>query len=326
MRILAASLLGILLAGCGNDSKPTITPSAPPSVEREIAPRTTDPTIDISLESHVAINPNPWVAAGGKLFVFFPGTGALPTHYRLILRTGAERGYHTIGLNYPNDAAVGVLCDSSDDPDCQWSVRREIITGVDTSSLVDVNAANSIVNRLQKVLSYLDAQYPEEGWGQYLTDGAVDWSGVEVAGHSQGGGHAAAIAKLHAVFRAVYFSSPADWSTLDDAPPPWVSQSGATDGSRQYGFTHVQDATVPSAHLTVTWSALGLGAFGAPVSVDNVNAPYGNSHQLATNAVPHHNGGGALPYHAATVLDAATPLTGTDTPLYAPVWIYLCFP
>ena len=53
--------------------------------------------------------------------------------------------------------------------ECQWKVRREIITGVDTSPLVDVNAANSIVNRLEKLLSYLGAYYPKEGWGQYLS-------------------------------------------------------------------------------------------------------------------------------------------------------------
>ncbi len=279
----------------------------------------------MSLESHIAINPDPSVAAGGKLFVFLPGTGALPAHYRLILRIGAARGYHAIGLNYLNDDAVGVLCDGSGDQDCQWKVRREVITGADTSPLVDVNFTNSIVNRLQKLLSYLHARYPDEIWGQYLVDGAVDWSRVEVAGHSQGGGHAAAIAKLRAVSRAIYFSSPADWRTLGGAPPPWISQSGATDASRQYGFTHVRDATVPFAHLTVTWPALGLGAFGAPVSVDDAGPPYGNSRQLTTDAIPHQVGE-SLPYHAAPVLDAATPLTDSGEPLYAPVWVYMCFP
>jgi hypothetical protein len=326
IRILAASLLGIMLAGCGNDSESPPVPSIPASVERQIAPKSTDPAIDINLEPHIAINPSPSVAASGRLFVFLPGTGALPTHYRLILRTGAARGYHAIGLNYPNDDAVGILCDTSADQDCQWKVRREIITGIDTSPLVDVNAANSIVNRLQKALSYLHAQFPNEGWGQYLADGGIDWSRVEVAGHSQGGGHAAAIAKFRAVFRAVYFASPADWNTSSDAPPAWISQSGATDASRQYGFTHTQDATVPFAHLAVTWQALGLGAFGAPVSVESAGPPYDNSRQLTTDAAPRPGGAGLSPYHAAPVLDAATPLTGSDEPLYAPVWIYLCFP
>ncbi len=324
-RIPVAALLGILLAGCGNGSSAPATPPAPKSVERQIAPKATDPEIDVNLEPHIVINPDPSVAAKGRLFVFLPGTGALPSQYRLILRTGAARGYHAIGLNYPNADAVGVLCAGGEDADCSWNVRREIITGADAGPLVDVNHANSIENRLRMALAYMQAHYPSEGWGTYLVDGAVEWSRVVVAGHSQGGGHAAAIAKLHAVYRAVYFASPADWDLARNEPPPWLSQSGATEASRQYGFTHVRDATVPLAHLAETWPALGLHAFGDPFSVDNAVAPYGNSHQLTTDAVPHQTGG-PLPYHAAPVFDAATPLTGGGAPLYTSVWIHLCFP
>jgi hypothetical protein len=294
-------------------------------VERQIAPQTTDPAIDVSLEPHIAINPEPAVVARKRLFVFLPGTGGRPGHYRLILRAAAARGYHAIGLNYPNDDAVGILCASGEDPDCQWGIRREIIAGVDASPLVDVNVANSIENRLRKALYYLHAQYPDEGWGPYLEGATVAWSRIEVAGHSQGGGHAAAIAKLHSLYRAVYFASPADWSGDLNGPPPWLSQPGATEASRQYGFAHVSDATVPLAHLAVIWPALGLEPFGGPISVDTVRSPYAGSHQLTTDAVPRQVGG-LLPYHSAPVVDAATPLNGSGAPMFEPVWIYLCFP
>jgi len=42
----------------------------------------------------------------GKLFLFFVGTGALPYHYREILKLAANIGYHSIGLSYPNDKAI----------------------------------------------------------------------------------------------------------------------------------------------------------------------------------------------------------------------------
>jgi hypothetical protein len=322
---LAAAFATILLSGCGGDESPTATDTPPPSVERQIAPNATDAAIDVGLDPHVAINPGPSATARGKLFVFLPGTGAVPTEYRLILRAGAARGYHAIGLTYPNPTAVGVLCDGSADPDCHWNVRREIITGIDSSSLVDVSPANSIVNRLCKLLAYLNGLYPKEDWGQYLAGDAPDWSRIEIAGHSQGGGHAAAMAKLYPLDRAVYFSSPADWNESAGAPPAWVSQTSATDPSRQYGFTHARDAVVPIAHLAATWPALGLRGFGDAVSVDTTSAPYGSSHQLVTN-VTLAGGDGLFLYHAAPVVDAATPMFSPGVPRFAPVWIYLCFP
>lgn len=124
LMVIAASLL----AGCGGDSggfapvtappvvivpappAPTPTPTPPPpptppvvSVEREIAPATTSAAITTNLTPHIAISPDAAVASQGKLFVMLPGTGGAARNQRLILRTGAARGYHAIGLTYPND-------------------------------------------------------------------------------------------------------------------------------------------------------------------------------------------------------------------------------
>ena len=46
----------------------------------------------------------------GKLFVFLPGTGGVPTSNQLLLSTAADLGYHVIGLSYPNSTAVGTRC------------------------------------------------------------------------------------------------------------------------------------------------------------------------------------------------------------------------
>lgn len=319
----------VLLAACGSDgSSPAPAPAptpAPASVEREVLPVATDANISTDLEAHFAINPAPAVATRAQLFVFFPGTFATPSLYRLVVRTGAAQGFHALGLNYPNAQAVGSLCNNSTDVDCHGKARGEILSGQDMSSLIAVTPANSINNRLIKLLTYLHAQYPTEGWGQYLVAGQPDWPRIRVAGHSQGGGHAGYIAKLYAVDRAVYFSSPGDWRNGVNQPATWIVTAGVTPAARQYGFTHLQDPLVTFAVATSIWQALGLGVFGAPTTVDGTSAPYMGSHQLTTNAAPNPAGSTVSPFHGAPVVDSQVPLTPGGAPLFQPVWIQQCF-
>lgn len=345
------SSLTIALAACGGDGggtsappppapvvvapPPAPTPPPPPaqgpaSVEREVAPAQTGAGITGSASPHVFINPDPGVAAKNRLFVMLPGTLAVPRTYRLILRTGAPRGFHVLGLTYPNDEAVegNSLCGASSDPDCAGKVRREIITGEDTSTLVSVNRANSIVGRLTALLQYLQTAFPNEGWGQYLVAGAPDWRRITVAGHSQGGGHAGYLAKLFDLDRVVMFSAPAETGAAPGSVALWTSLPNVTPVDRQFGFTHTADNLAPLANVTASWRAIGLQAFGQPVSVDQAVAPFGNARQLVTSAAPNPNPTGptASPTHGAPVVDAVTPLTVSGQPAYAPVWIHLAFP
>jgi hypothetical protein len=241
---------------------------------------------------------------------------------QLVLGVAASRGYHAIGLSYPNPTAVGVLCADDVDPECFWDVRREIITGINTSARVQITPANAIINRLEKLLTYLAGRYPNEGWGAFLGNGAVDWSRVTLAGHSQGGGHVGVLAKLVSLDRAVYFSSPADWRQQRDVPATWLSRPNVTPASRQYAFIHEQDQLVPVAQARANWVALGLDAFGAVTNIDATASPFGGSHQLTTRAVPVVAGS----YHGATVVDAATPRTTSGAPLFEAAWIYLALP
>lgn len=308
---------------------PTPTPApSPASVEREIAPDLTNPAISTALSPHVVINPSPAVAARGRLFVMLPGTGAVARTYRLILRTGAPRGYHVVGLTYPNDDAVEGLCGASADPNCAGDLRREIITGADTSPLAAVNRANSIIGRLESLLGYLSTTFPSEGWGQYLVNGRVNWALVTVAGHSQGGGHAAFLAKLESLDRTVMFSAPGDTGVAANTSAAWLSMPNVTPVARQYGFTHVNDTLIALSTVTRNWSTIGINSLGPVTSVDGASSPFGNSRQLTTAAAPNPNPTGisASPTHGAPVVDAVTPLTPQNTPLYAPVWIYLAFP
>jgi hypothetical protein len=317
-----------LLSGCGGggDDSTQLTPPGtdrPASVEREVSPKAVDTRVDTALEPHIAINPSPEPEPAHKLFVFLPGTGGTPEMYKLILRSGASRGFHALGINYPNPTAVGVLCEATLDPNCYIDVRREIITGTSLSALVNVDGPNSIVTRLTETVTYLNQNHPQEGWGQYLLgNGQLDWSKVVLAGHSQGGGHAGVMAKMFSMSRVVYFASPADWDF--NTPAAWIDLPNVTPASRQYGFTHLEDDLVPIEKLSVIWPTLGLGTMASAVLVDGKStSTFGNSHIFVTSATP--RAGGISPDHGATVLDMATPLTGNGTPVFDPVWAFLCF-
>src|SRR6185503_18998227 len=104
-------------------------------------------------------------------------------------------------------------------PDCFEPARAEAFDAQGESPLVKIGPHNCILHRLVKLLESLDQQYANEHWGQFLQNGKPVWNKITVAGHSQGGGHAAFIAKLFVVNRVVMFSSVGDAT----GGPSWVS-------------------------------------------------------------------------------------------------------
>lgn len=316
--------LALAVAACGGGGSASGGPADPPppaSAERQVLPSTVDPAVDRQQDRpHVVIAPGGTQA--GRLFVMLAGTGGQPSQYREVLRVGAARGLHAVGLDYPNPQSVGSLCAAAVD-DCFWAVRREVVTGQDLSPRVTIAPPDAIVTRLARLLVYLDANFPAEGWGRYLTSTRQpDWSRIVVAGHSQGGGHAAVIAKLVPVARAVYFASPADWQTAFNRPAPWMAGAGATPPARQLGFTHLRDGLVPYGELVSNWAALGLDT--PAVSVDSTLPPYGGSRTLTTALAPA-PGVAVDREHGAPVLDSVTPRAADGSPVYAPVWVHLAF-
>jgi hypothetical protein len=318
----------------------TVNSTPPASVERLINATVTDASITAQPSTgeapHVVINPSPAVTAAGKLLVFLPGTQGVPTQYSYLLRAGASRGYHALGLNYVNQQAMGGLCLTSSDTDCYWKARNVVINGGGTPvpSQAAVSVADSIINRLNKLLVYMNTTRPTEGWGQFLkSDNTVIWSKVILAGHSQGGGHVGVLAKTVFLSRAVYFSSPEDWRGLIGvgSPANWSAKPNVTPASWQYGFGADLDTLVPNAHAFAHWDNLQLSKPNTgPVLVDGLPAPFYNSHQLHTalNFNPASQAGSvSLSQHGITVLNTATPLDGDNKPLFDTngVWAYLCF-
>ena len=337
-----ACLVWLSVAGCGGGGGgegPPQSDPVPPSVERQILATATDSGILAAPASgeapHWAINPSPTVAAKGRLLVFVPGTLGVPGQYTYILRAGASRGLHAVGVNYPNQTAMGALCQFSLDPTCYWSARNHVIfgTGAPVPNQTVVSTADSIVNRLTKLILWLDTQHAAEGWGQYLlADKTIDWSKIVLAGHSQGGGHVGVLAKSVSLSRAVYFSSPEDWNGLTDSPATWTqARPNVTPSSKQYGFGSDRDILVPNAHAFAHWDKLGLARPAAgPLLVDDTSGALLDSRQLRTGlpANPASTAPGpAFRDHGITVVDTSTPLAVSGKPLFDVngVWAYLCF-
>lgn len=290
--------------------------------DRFVFPSQTDAAIEDWNERHYIVL-NTAVTPRNQLFVFFAGTGGLPRNYQLISRHAADLGFHVINLRYPNDEAVNLLCRDADDPACYEQVRLEIIDGTERSDLVDVDHTDSIENRLVKLLQYLHNQFPTEGWGQYLDDqNEPGWASIVVGGHSQGGGHAGILGKIHAVARVVMFAA-IDYDASGDEVAAWIRQPGATPPSAYYGLGHERDSLVLLSRLVPGWEAYGMDPFGPVTSVDTQPPPYGNSHMLMTNANPKPGFQSLSPYHNSMVVDVETPLTQHGNLVFAETWTYL---
>jgi hypothetical protein len=303
-----AAAWALLFGACSGDSDPE---PAGQIEQRTVRAQQTDPAISQGIGDHLVTAP-PEERRAGKLWLFLPGTGARPDQYTFIATRAAELGYHSIHLSYINDKAVNRVCPGQG-PTCHEDMRREIITGEPTSEFVDVDAANSIVSRLTSLVLFLDREFPGEGWATFLRSGQLRWDLITVAGHSQGGGHAAFIAKLYSVERAVLFSA--------TEPAPWTTMPGATPPERYFGFAHELEQLY--AGITRSWETLAIPSL--VTNVDEGDPPFAGANRLSTaREVCRGDTTSIGYYHNCHIVDAFTPLLDDgQTPAYQPVWDYL---
>lgn len=328
--------LCLLLNACGSDEDPAEAAPEPEVFRVAVLPSATDPAINLiystAFDSHQVYIPRNGPTVG-RLFVFFPGSGAQPRSYQLILREAARRGYHAVGITYENTFLVSDLCNAggNSDLDCAGEVRSEILTGVDSTTLVNVNVANSVDNRLLKLLQWLNGQFPQDNWSQFYPGGAVDWTRISAAGHSQGGGLSAYVGKRRNLFRITLYSQGGDVSIAGLATANWVRRPSVTPTGAYYGFTSGNDELanwLSVLGVNANWTTLGMGMTGDTTNVDLLGAPYANlaRRKLVTRAQPRNPALVVGPNHNVTVVDVNTPLDADGQPLFAPIWRYCSLP
>lgn len=212
----------------------------------------------------------PTTGARGYLVIFLnPSLGSpgqsIATPTDNIYNASVAAGDHVLAIAYASDLVIGVSC--SGDDACYTDTRTAGITGVaqphQAAGFTIVKTAG-IHERVALALSYLRASDPRGGWGPFYLGGeptdpsgaAIDWSKVIIMGHSQGGGYAAMLAKLHPVARMVALSSPCD--AVGDAPATWQTTGtwATAMAQRGYGFGASADTTCP-LHTTI-WNAIGI--------------------------------------------------------------------
>jgi hypothetical protein len=281
-------------------------------IERRVNPLVTDASITGGTSTHRhMVYFDDAVPHPGRLFVFLPGTNGPPQAYKLITQTAAQIGYHALALAYVNELSINEDICAGQALTCPEDARLEIIEGVDYTPLIQVSRADSIENRLIKLLQYLAAQFPSEGWQQFLDAGQLRWELMAFAGHSQGGGHAAMLGKIHSVHRVAMFSS--------TEPALWTREPLLTPPARFFAFAHTLEESFNG--ITLSWANLQLP--GALTSVDNVPPPSAGSHRLQTTAPPRD----LVNFHGCVVVDLYTPLQPDGvTPVFRNVWIYMIGP
>ncbi len=299
-------------------------PHAPPVPWTEtwqpkvVIPSDTDPKIDAFSGDGWAhyVYVNPAAAKRGQLLVFIAGTNGKGSGAKPFLATAADAGYDVVSLAYPSTIALAEFHDS-DDPDGFQKGRENILYGGPPYETLKINTTNCLMNRLVKLLAYLDRTDPAGHWGQYLVPGQADpqqalrWEKVALAGQSQGGGHAALMALQHPVARVVMFGSPKDFNVHFDQPAKWFSIPSKTPLDRFFCFVHTDDingCTYPEQ--LENYHALGLTPKYAVANVDHVPAPFGHTRLFTTT----------VHYPGPRVLAHTAPIS---RPVYKPVWQYM---
>jgi hypothetical protein len=229
---------------------------------QEILPSETDPSIKRFNEPSVIVFDEE-TPADSPLVVFMPGTMGKPRNVVHMLGIVAALGYRVIGLEYNDEPAVVQVCPRDHDRNCSANFRAQRIFGGNGRSPVENTQSETIVNRLVKLLGYLQEHDAARHWDGYLLNGEPNWSRIVVSGLSQGAGMAAYIAKRKAVARVVLFSSPWDYVGASQELAPWIGEPSATPPDRWFAEYHRRENTaallarsykvlqIPSDHIRV---------------------------------------------------------------------------
>lgn len=281
-----------------------------------VDPSTTDPAITTFTAAHF-VSVQTGSVLRNILFVNLPGTNRTPSQCRVIAQKAVSMGYHAISLTYVNQTAGNPLCSPTGDTTCHVRLRREVIDGIDRHTAIDITPANSIINRLTRLLIYMNKVQPTQGWGQYVVNGQINWPNVIIAGHSQGGALAGVIGRFYPVRRIIMFSM-IDFLN-NGLIPDW--EKLPFNNANYYSLINMNDELVPWAKVDAVWAATGWKAYGNYINVDWNLPPYNNTHLLVSTYKP--TSTSIDPYHNMTGVDSYFPKLATGKYVYEKAWEYL---
>jgi hypothetical protein len=272
-----------------------------------VSPSDADPQVKRYTADNIILFENN-VAPKAKLLVFFSGTRGTPASGAPFLEAGAKAGYRVIGLEYDNRTSVPETCGKNPDPACADRFREKRIFGDGASTDIDDSPAESVVNRLTKLLVYLDTHHHDERWGQYLRNGKPEWSRMAFSGHSQGGGVAAYIAKKEKVARVIILSGAWDRVEATKVWAPWITSPSATPMDRWYAAYHQRESRADAmkpAHATLKIPASHVRMLTLAPNPEFKPSP------------------GVDAYHGSMVSARSTPRDAQGAPAYAADWAFL---
>ncbi|MDH5740156.1 MAG: hypothetical protein OEY77_07520 [Nitrospira sp.] len=248
---------------------------------------TAGPDANVGLGYHVVAFPNRAINPQ-HVHVHLGGSGGRPFNpnssefgARTFLEESLTSGFIVIQPAYHNRSRINgsVECGGNPDVDnCAGRVREEKIFGTDLSNVVDVPLADSIAQRLITIVSYLKNsgfEFPVE----FTTDSSVDWTKLNIGGHSQGSGHALYIGKTFGAHHVCIIGGIHD--VPDNIPPvpvrnlaDWlIDPSFSMSKTQIKGFLTQEDENYAKFSRTLNFLGIGFSDVSSPPYVDWDNSP-----------------------------------------------------
>jgi dienelactone hydrolase len=290
--VKAASVLALVLACRG---APHDIPSNAANiadgvlVPTELDPRITPVTTASGNDArHYYCTPTVAASWNGQLVLYLVGAREDPATAHAFAERACSRGYAALAPVYRNERAIRDLC--GDDADCYETARRAIVFGGEAATFLSVDPANSLLHRVDVLAAHLAKALPEV-WGPIRDRLARrDFSGVVVAGFSQGTGHVLILAHDFGVARLVMLSGVPDRihsGDADQAAVTWIARwrdsDPKTPGERMFGINHTADPFIPAAELAANYALLGVPDATCEVGEDR---PSGECHRFVIHTEP----------------------------------------
>jgi len=211
-------------------------------IDIQIKPSHTDPSIKNCDFNHFVMYNR--FSKQNKLLIYLPGTNGVPRgSKRNFLNTAVQQGYHVIDLAYVNKEHTQEVCRGQNirnNPNCHAEFKNRRTFGVGTFKLIPDDPQDAIINRIAKLLIYLQKKDKKGNWNIFLENGQPNWELIALSGQSQGGAMAAYIAKHYKVAKIISFSGGCD-RFLDGRIANWYFKKSKTPSNKWYGVYHVME-------------------------------------------------------------------------------------